>query len=201
MQSLNCSGCGAPLTPGAQFCTYCGTAAPQGAAAPVPPTASPLPSGAPPASFPPTAGPEPAAAPAPRRRSLGLIVIVLVVVMVIVLSVTAYAFLTAPVSAPVRVGALEIWAPDHVCDLNATPNLYYYGFNSSTSTNVIIDVLVPNFNASTCTVHGVSTNTTGFTVQGTPLPLSIAAASNASMNLTISTPSSSYSGNVNLVFT
>ena len=197
MQSATCAGCGAPLTPGARFCTYCGAPAAPPAASPLP--VGPLPSSGPPMGFPPPAAPPPAR----PRRSRALMVIVIIVVIVLVLSVVAFALTPAASPPPIRVGELVIWAPNKVCDLNASagsPNYYYFGFNGSTSSSVRVPILVPDFNATSCTVRGVTTNTTGFTVAGTPLPLIVTAGSNASMNLTITTPSSSYSGNVNLIF-
>ena len=100
---------------------------------------------------------------------------------------------------PVQVGAINIWAPDNVCGLNANP-IYYSGFNGSTGAAQAVDFEIPNFNGSLCTVAGVTTNTSGFALSQIEIPLPIPAEGNASMNITITSPSSSFSGDLNLVF-
>ena len=199
MQGLNCPSCGAPNVPDARFCAYCGSALPR--------APSPLPSSVgaamPPAlEFPVPYGQPPP--PPPRRRSRLLVVIVIVVVVFLVIGAISFVFLM-PAAPAIQVGQMDIWAPDHVCDLNST-NLstpyYYTGFNGSTGENQSFDLFVPNFNATACTVHHVTTNTTGFEVTYVQVPLGIPAGVNAtaSMNISIVSPGSPFSGNINLVF-
>ena len=166
---------------------------------------APLPSTSPPPGWslpPPPAGPygAPTGVPPPRRRSRALIVVAVVVVIVVILivAIVAYVLLFAPGPA-VQVGDLIIWAPDNVCGLNANP-IYFDGYNSSTSSTVPLDLGVPNYNATACTLLGVITNTTGFVLSGVQVPLTIPGDATGSMNLTVTSPGSPFSGNLNLVF-
>lgn len=186
------------MSGGARFCTYCGSslAAPSaplpsspasyGGVPPPPPPPPPSPYG-PPSGYPPPR----------RRRSRVLIVVVIVIVILLIGSIAAYEFLaTGP---PVQVLEIDIWAPDNVCGLNANP-IGYTGYNTSTGAAYPIDLGVPNFNSTACTVKAVATNTSGFSLSGVQVPLTIAGNGTGSMNLTITSPGSSFSGYLNLVF-
>src|SRR5271170_3037728 len=181
MQGSTCPSCGASLVPGAGFCSYCG------AAIPIP--SAPLPSSggfdSPPMA---SAGPSMpyAPAPPPQRRRRWRLIIVVAVVLILVIGFLACAYVESP---QVAVGAILIWAPDNVCGLNSNP-IYYSGFNDTTSNTQTIDFGVPNYNATPCTVVGVATNTSGFSLSNVQVPLSIPGMGNASMNITITTPSS-----------
>jgi hypothetical protein len=193
--ATSCPRCGAPIAPGAGFCTYCGFAL-AGSSPPLssstgaaPPTA---PRGGP--STPYYGGPSRP----PRQRSSLLTILVLVIVVLLVVGVVAYFFL--PSSAPpVQVGYIVIYSPHDVCGLNLTPPGAYYGFNSSTGANQTFDFLVPNYNATACVVRGVSTNTSGFSITYAQVPLPIGGSGNASMNISIVSPSSPFTGNLNLI--
>lgn len=140
----------------------------------------------------------------PRRRSRLVIIVVIVVVLILVVSVLAYSYFAAS-SPPVQVGFIEIWAPDNVCGLNSNP-IEFYGFNSSTSAVQTIDFGMPNYNTTQCVINGATTNTSGFTLSDVQAPVYVAGTpagsstqTTGSMNITITSPSSSYSGNMNLV--
>ncbi len=128
-----------------------------------------------------------------------VITVVVIVVVLLVVGAIAFVFLL-PAPAPIQVGQINIYAPDLVCGLAATPPYYYPGFNNSTGVNMSFEFYVPNFNATNCTVHSLVTNTSGFKVTYAQLPLPIVARSNATMNVSILLPGSSFSGNLNLVF-
>lgn len=142
--------------------------------------------------------------PPPRRHSRLLIIVVVVVVVILVVGVVAYLFLPGPAPA-VQVGYIFVYAPDDVCGLNQSPPIAFYGFNSSTGANQTLDFPMPNYNATACMVRGVSTNTTGFMITYAQVPLTIGGSphgpgsTNASLNITIISPSSSFSGNLSLV--
>ncbi len=193
MSSVTCPNCGAPLPPGAGFCSYCGR--------PVVPAAGPLPSAGPAASsVPPAPTTEyapPAPAPAPRRRVRWVVVVVAVVIVLIVATVVA-AYLLFP-APPIQVEGINIYAPDNVCGLNSNP-IGYYGFNSSTSAVQTLEFEIPSFNATSCSIVSVVTNTSGFLVTPSGLPLSIPGEGNGFLNLTITSPSSPFTGLLNLVF-
>ncbi len=129
----------------------------------------------------------------------------MVLVLLLVGGVVAYLFLPSS-NPPVQVGEIVVFAPNDVCGLNIDPKVAYYGFNSSTGANQTFDFPIPNYNASACTVHGVTTNTTGFAITYAQTPLTIPGSgsnpgsTNASMNITIISPSSSFSGTLSLIF-
>lgn len=125
-------------------------------------------------------------------------ILVIVVVIVIIIAVVAVAYLLFP-APPVQVQAINIWAPDNVCGLNSNP-IYYDGYNSSTGAVQTLDFGIPNFNATGCTVVDVTTNSSGFSISDVQVPLSIPGGGTGSMNITITSPSSAFTGSMNLVF-
>lgn len=126
-------------------------------------------------------------------------ILAIVVVVIIVIAVVAYLLVPAPPA--VQIDYINIWAPDNVCGLNANPTSYY-GYNASTSETDTVELPVPNYNTTACTIMGVVTNTTGFSLSMIQVPLTIPGSDSAGapMNITITTPSSSFSGALNLVF-
>ncbi len=90
------------------------------------------------------------------------------------------------------------WAPDNVCGLN-TNAIEFPGYNGSTGASQTLDFLMPNYNDTTCTVVSATTNSSGFSLSEIQVPLSIPAGGTVSMNITITSPSSDFSGNMNLV--
>lgn len=182
------------MPPGAQFCSYCGKAIPSES----PPLASSQSFASP--SYPPPSPSAPygqAAAPARRRRGWVIIAVVLVVILLIV-GVASVDFFEAKPPA-IQVPFIVVWAPNNVCGLHSSP-IAYYGFNSSTGQAQQFDLAVPNYNATSCTVTGASTNTTGFSLSEVQVPITIPGNGTGSMNITITPPSKAYSGNMNLVF-
>lgn len=124
-------------------------------------------------------------------------VVVILVVLLLVGGVLSFLFLSAP-PAPVQVFDINFYAPDNVCDLN-TDQIGYLGFNGSLSTNTTIDFGVPNYNSTACTIHGIGTNTTGFTLYNVQVPRTIPGMSTVQLNVTIKTPASKFAGNLNLI--
>ncbi|MGP8075857.1 MAG: zinc ribbon domain-containing protein [Thermoplasmata archaeon] len=188
---MYCPHCGAPISTEAQFCPYCGTA--------VPSASNPLASaggvGSPPPLFSRPSAVTPQPAPPPRRRRRRLVIAVIVVVVVLIVAVVAVDYFTMP---PVQVAYVFVWAPDNVCGLN-TNAIEFSGYNGSTGASQTLDFLMPNYNATTCTVVSAATNSSGFSLSEIQVPLSISAGGTASMNITITSPSSDFSGNMNLV--
>lgn len=197
MSSTYCSNCGAALTPGAQFCAYCGSPSPTMASGSPPP--APLPSAGPaPPPYPPYPAMEPTRPPAARRRR-GLVIAIVVVVLIAIIGGIAFYELTAP---DVDVNSFIVWAPDNVCGLNEPNNLIAYeGFNDSPGVTDYFQFDVPNYNATTCTIVSATTNTSGFTVSDATVPLAIASNGTGTLSLNLTLPGSSWSGSVNLVFT
>jgi|HubBroStandDraft_1064217.scaffolds.fasta_scaffold08729_5 hypothetical protein len=143
----------------------------------------------------------PAGQPAPPRRHRGLVIIaVIVVVLILVVAVLALEF---AVPAGVTVDYINIWAPDNVCgyltNANANP-VSYYGFNSSTGETQTFVFPLPNFNTTACTIDSMVTNSSGFAISGFTLPIQIAGNNGtANVNITIASPTSPFSGNMNIV--
>jgi zinc-ribbon domain len=200
MSAQYCSHCGAPLPAGAQFCTFCGTAvtgAPGGGVAPPmpppPPMAGPLPSG----------WNIPSAPPPRRSRTRVILVIFVVIILIGAVAIVALAFLPSS-STGVDIQGFNIWAPDNACGLNANP-IGFSGFNDTPGDVDQLQLSMPNYNSTTCTLVGMVTNTTGFTLSDLGLPLTIPGSPNTSnpvsenLNLTVTMPNSSFNGIVNLV--
>lgn len=133
----------------------------------------------------------------PPRRHHGLIIAVVVIIVILIAGVATFALLV-PAGPPVAVGYINIYAPDNVCGLNSNP-IAFYGYNSSTGASQTLDFGMPNYNATTCVIQSATTNTSGFVLSDIQVPLSIPANGTGSMNITITSPSSDYSGNMNLV--
>ena len=119
----------------------------------------------------------------------------IVVVVVLIVAVVAVDYLEMP---PVQVAYLFVWAPDNVCGLNANA-IEFSGYNGSTGASQTLDLLMPNYNLTTCTVLSATTNSSGFSLSEVQVPISIPGGGTASMNITITSPSSAFSGNMNLV--
>jgi len=117
----------------------------------------------------------------------------------VVAAIAVYGYYTT-----VGVTALYVYAPDNVCDLNVYA-IYYTGFNATTGSTFALSLPVPNNNSTSCTLRGVTTNTSGFGVEDLQLPSAIPGNTsgtlhNGTLNLTLTLPGSRYSGNVNLIF-
>lgn len=125
-----------------------------------------------------------------------MVVVVLVVVLMIG-GVLSFVFLSSP-GLPIEIGSIDFYAPDNVCGLHTNP-IGTSGYNDTTSSNTTIDFLLPNYNATACEIQGISTNTTGFVLYDPEVPRSILGSSSAEFNVTIKTPSSKFTGNLNLI--
>lgn len=201
MSAATCPNCGAPLSAGAQFCSYCGQSLPTPAA---PAPASPGPVGPAPwtsSVSPPMGGslgyPRSAGGPPPRRGSR---LLVLVIVVVVVVAIVGFVFLESS-AAQVNITEINLWSPDNVCGIAANSPYDYNGFSDSPGNSDPIGLQIENFNLTTCTIHSVATNTSGFSLSGVGVPLSVAGSGFNYLNLTINLPGSGFSGALNLVVT
>ncbi len=140
------------------------------------------------------APPPPAQRPRSRAR---LVLVVILVVVILIVAVVAVAYLLFPAPA-IQVQAINIWAPDNVCGLNTNP-IGYYGYNSSTSATQTLDFGMPNFNSTSCTIESATTNTTGFVLSDVQVPLTIPGNETVSMDITITSPGSPFTGTLNIV--
>jgi len=122
-------------------------------------------------------------------------VVVVVVIVVAIVGFVIYESL-APV---VSVTGINVWAPDNVCGYNAN-SIGYYGFNDSPGVTDSFAFPLPNFNATNCTITGVTTNTSGFGLSNVGVPLTLPGGGNGTLYASISLPGSAWSGYLNLVF-
>jgi hypothetical protein len=198
MSAATCPHCAAPAVPGAVYCYSCGGrlgSAPSAADRPPVPS-SPLPSASAAGASPFVPGPAPVAPPPRRRRRWVLVVVVLAVIGIVVAAVVLY----ESAAPSVQVASILVYAPDDVCGLGV--NLIgYYGFNASTGENETFELEVPNYNSSACTLTGVTTNTSGFALSDLGgLPLQVEVGSYGNFTVSITMPSSAFSGNLNLIY-
>ncbi len=196
-----CAGCGAALTPGSQFCAYCGRpiAAGPGSGAPA---AAPLPASGPmPPPYPPAPGM--GMEPVPPRRRPRRWVVVLVVVIIVVAIVGG--LLLYESEQVVDVNVFIVWSPNNVCGLGEPDNqAIYSGLNDSPGNTDYIQFYVPNYNTTQCVISDVTTNTSGFTAVASGLPLIIPGNDTnpgGVLNVNLTLTGSPWTGNVNLVFT
>lgn len=126
--------------------------------------------------------------------------LVVLVVVILVVSIIAYVLLASAPAPAVQISEIAVWAPDNVCGLLANP-LYFDGYNTSLNENDSFQLYGwQNYNSTPCTIQTVTTNTTGFSLNSLQVPVTIPGGDqNASINLTIEAPGSSYSGPLNLV--
>jgi hypothetical protein len=127
-----------------------------------------------------------------------VIVAVIVVVLILVVAVVALQFLAAP--AGVTVNYINIWANDNACGYNANPTSYY-GFNSSTGQSQTFVFPFQNYNSTACTIHSLTTNSSGFAISGFVVPIQIAGNGTANVTITITSPGSPYNGDMNIDMT
>jgi hypothetical protein len=125
-------------------------------------------------------------------------VLIILFVVAVVISAIFLVFVTSQ-STSVSVNAINIWAPDNVCGLNSNP-IYYDGYSGSTGDVNQLTFPMPNFNTTACTIVSVVTNTSGFSLSGIQVPITIPGNSTGTnMDITITSPGSSFSGNLDLV--
>jgi hypothetical protein len=121
-------------------------------------------------------------------------------IVVIVVVVAAIAVLPYAVHAPqVNVRGINVWAPNNVCGLGTNP-VYYAGFSDAPGGEDAFVLQVHNFNSTPCTVHGATTNTSGFGLSNVETPVNVLGNQNGSLNLTILLPAMSFDGWIDLVY-
>jgi hypothetical protein len=140
--------------------------------------------------------------PPPRKRSRrGLWAALLVVVVILV--VIAYLY---DESSPVDIANVGISSTDGVCGAGESdaPTGWVAiipGFSMAQGSTYHFTWKVPNYNSSSCTINGVTTSTSGFSVSGANVPLTIPADENRSLSFNIGAPHSPYDGDLAVVLT
>lgn len=136
-------------------------------------------------------------APPPRRSNRRLVIaVVILVVVILVVGIFAVDYFTTP--AGVTVNYITFWSNDNACGYNAN-STSYYGYNSSTGQAQEFEFGLPNYNLTACTIHTMVTNSSGFSITGFTLPIQISGNGTSYVNITITSPSSSFNGDMNLV--
>jgi hypothetical protein len=204
MATQFCTHCGGQNPLGAAFCQFCGNPLaplPTGGMA-TPPLASSPGSMAPPGgpTGAPTFGPGGGAAPPPRPRSRLRLIVILVVV-IVVISLVGLAVYEA--DQTVNVTIINFVSPDNTCGWNG---LYDNGFNEPPGSSLQFEY--ENYGNTTtgnatgpCTVHSVTTNTSGFSISDANVPLYTPANNTTTLDFTVNLPNSPYNGPLWIVIT
>lgn len=209
MATRYCPHCGAPNSPTAAFCQYCGSPLPAAPSSPlpsggVPGVPPPPPSGPPYGTSPygaPAYGTPPYSAPPPARpkRRLWLYIVVGIVVFFVVIA--AIGFFLIPTAPAINVSEIVFLSSDNACGLQNsawdgftanTTQVLYLGFNLTGPTN-------SSGGTEACTIAALSADTAGFSLAGANVPLSIPQNGNETLEFNLTCPSSSFSGVLNLL--
>ncbi len=146
----------------------------------------------PPAPGQPAPGFVPRAPPGSHRQRVLAIVVVAIVLLSLAGGVFAYVFLYGATNA--QVNRIDLGAPNNACGLGATPIAYTTGFAAPSASQVSLQLEVPNFNVSACTIHAVGLNASGWSIVQAGVPLTIPGLGRATLNLTVQVPATAYSG-------
>jgi zinc-ribbon domain len=218
MASRYCPKCGAPNSPSAAFCQYCGAALPAA-------TSSPLSSGPaagvpPPPSWgtPPPGGPSYAAPPygatpygtpaygppPPARPGRRLWVYVIVGIVVFFVVIAAIGFFLIPAAPAINVSEITFLSTDNACGLansdwegftGNSSQVFYIGFDLNGTANST------SGGTDACMITTVSAVTAGFSVSGANVPLSIPRNATETLQFNLTCPSSSFNGVLDLSVT
>jgi hypothetical protein len=206
-----CPQCGAPSSPSAAFCQYCGTALPPVPSSPLPSSGASGVSPPPPAwSTPPPAGPAytappygapvygapPYATPPPARPKRRLWLWIIVGFVVFFLVIAAVGYLLLPSAPAINVTEITFASSDDACGLE---NSAWEGFTANESQSLYLGFnLTGPANSSggtlACKITTVNSTTTGFSVSGANVPLTIPANTNETLEFNVTCPSSPFNG-------
>lgn len=171
-----CTRCGSPVAPGSGFCAKCG--APVAPAAP-PPT--------------PTMYQAPAPPPAKKKHgALYWVALVLGIIVLVVIVIVAAGLLLYAAAPKVTVTAINFTSSDDACGTNSQTDL---GFSTTGGSTYQESYIVTNSNfILSCTISSIGATTSGFSISGANVPLTIAAGGSQTLSFTIHVPSGSYNG-------
>jgi hypothetical protein len=148
------------------------------------------------------------APPPPRRRGLGhtvLVIIVVFIAILLVFGVVAYLLVPAPSSAIVEVTGINFQSPDNACGLNGAVDTSDYNTTAGVSFTLSYTLSGPNATSgggtTACTISTVSTTTSGFSISGANVPLSIPANSSQVFSFTVNPPGTAWTGTLTIVLT
>lgn len=110
--------------------------------------------------------------------------------MVVVIVVVIIAFVVV-VSTNVTVSAINFTSSDNACGMNSQTGP---GFTSVGGGSVQESYIVTGGLILSCTISSVTATTSGFSISGANVPLTVAADGSQTLSFTIHMPSGSYSG-------
>ena len=134
----------------------------------------------------------PRAPPGSHRQRVLAVVVTAIVLLSLAGGVFAYVFLYGATSA--HVNRVVLNSPDNACDLGAVPITYTTGFTVPSASQIALQLEVPNYNVSSCTIRAVGVNVSGWSIVQAGVPLAIPGLGRATLNLTIQVPAAAYSG-------
>jgi hypothetical protein len=125
---------------------------------------------------------------------------------VVILVLGVVSFLAIPPAPPVNVivTGINFDSPDNACGLAGATD---YGFNASTNQSLPFTYQISGANNTTsggtmaCTISGITTSTSGFTITGANVPLSIPANASQLLSFEVNTPALPYTGVLTFVIT
>lgn len=136
-----------------------------------------------------------------RAHPLRTVLVAAAVVVVVVVGLVAASPYVTPHVAQVTVTEFDVYAPQDVCGLNSTPIYYTPGFSDHGGASDAFRFDLPNYNATSCTLRGVTTNTTGFALTDVQVPVTVAAGQTGYLNLTVVLPAGDFNGPLALIYT
>ncbi len=130
--------------------------------------------------------------PPPPKKShkmLWIGIIIGVVIVIIVIGVLAYVGSNAN---SVDVTAINITSSNNACGVSGHS---FSGFTTNPGGKIQDTIIIGNGNILlSCTINSVAATTSGFSISGANVPLSIPAGGTQSLSFTIIAPGSSYNG-------
>lgn len=183
-----CTKCGASNDSSAGFCGSCGN--------PFSAQPAPLPPPPPPAAYPPVQGPTLTNQPQPffgtspppppkKHGPLYWVAVAIAVIVLVIIVVVVLAFFYA-VGTSSTVTGINYTSADDACGANGQTGV---GFTTSGGGSYQETLFVSGGLLLSCTIHSVAATTSGFTVSGANVPLTVPADGSADLSFTIHVPS------------
>jgi len=138
------------------------------------------------------APPPPVASPKRKHGALYWVALVIGIIVLIVIVIVAAAILLYAAAPKVDVTAINFTSSDNACGTNSQTEL---GFSTTGGSTEQASYIITNSNfLFSCTITSVSAVTSGFSISGANVPITIAAGGSQTLSFTIHVPSGSYTG-------
>jgi len=120
------------------------------------------------------------------------VALVIGIIVIIIIVVVAAALLLYAAAPKVTVTAINFTSSDNACGMNSQTDI---GFSTTGGSSYQESYIITNGNILlSCTIGSVSATTSGFSISGANVPLTIAAGGSETLSFTINVPSGSYNG-------